>query len=61
MKDLEKICNEQEKCKNCPLLISRKVEDDPTYDYHETIVCYKRYWNVIEKIHEFIHSEDKED
>lgn len=59
MKDLEKICDSQEKCKDCPLLIDRIVDYDPVYDYHERIICYKKNKKQIDNILKFL-NEDEE-
>lgn len=60
MNKLEQICNEN-KCKTCPLLIKRFVEDDPVYDYHETVICYLKEYNKIKKIEKFIQNTLKEE
>ena len=60
MNKLEQICDKH-KCKDCPLLIKRFVENDPVYDYHETIVCYLKENKRIKEIEKFIQDSLKEE
>lgn len=39
----ERICKKQNHCSECPLLITKIVEDDDTYDYHARKICAKDY------------------
>lgn len=54
MNKLEEICDKQNNCKDCPLLIARVVVPDETYDYHETNICYLKKYNRIKEIESFI-------
>ena len=52
--NVEKVCRKQNSCKTCPLLITKFVEDDPVYDYHTRIVCYKQLFEKIEEIENYL-------
>lgn len=54
MNKLEEICKEQSNCENCPLLITKVVIPDETYDYHTINICYLKNHNKIKKIESFI-------
>lgn len=48
--ELEAICIKQDNCRQCPLMMNVFIEDDDTYDYHQNVVCYKKYAKKIKKI-----------
>lgn len=52
--EIEEICRKQSDCKQCPLLMKRFVEDDPVYDYHVTIICYKHLFEKIREAEKYI-------
>lgn len=60
LEQVEEICRKQDNCKKCPLLIKRIVEDDPEYDYHVRIVCYKYSYEKIKEAEKYIKENSNE-
>lgn len=52
--NFEEICNNHKNCSDCPLLIKQIRMSDPDYDYHNINICYKKEYNTIEKIRQFL-------
>lgn len=54
---VKEICDKQDNCRNCPLLIAKFIEDDDTYDYHMRIVCFKNNYDKVIKAIKYIKKE----